>query len=247
MEEPAGGGMRTPAGGEGGRVRGPAEGESVRPAGVRTRDGTGQREPRGAGRRLPLSPSRSRALARESNAAGAAQLFHAEPPCSTSGRAEEGEREPRRDHAFHEGQGGGRPRRPAPGNEVSSAPADEEMVLDELVRAAEVEVGTVHELERFGIISPRVVGGTPYYSRDAAIIAQLARAFARHGVEARHLRAYKGAAEREAGMVQQVIMPLIRQRNPEARRAAAEAVQELSHLGGELRAALLRSALTDLR
>ena len=74
----------------------------------------------------------------------------------------------------------------------------------------------------------------------------MASAFARHGVEARHLRAYKGAADREAGLVEQVIMPLIRQRNPEARQAAAQAVEELSHLGGELRAALLRSALADL-
>jgi hypothetical protein len=66
-------------------------------------------------------------------------------------------------------------------------------------------------------------------------------------VEARHLRAYKGAAEREAGLVQQVIMPLLRQRNPQAREAAAQAVDELSELGGELRAALLRAALADLR
>jgi len=60
------------------------------------------------------------------------------------------------------------------------------------------------------------------------VIARLASAFARHGVEARHLRAYKGAAEREAGLVQQVIMPLLRQRNPQAREAAAHAVDELS-------------------
>jgi hypothetical protein len=110
-----------------------------------------------------------------------------------------------------------------------------------------VEIETVRDLERYGLVVPRVVGGVAYYSRDAAVIARLASAFANHGVEARHLRAYKGAAEREAGLVQQVIMPLIRQRNPEARLAAAEAIDELSTLGGELRAALLRSALADLR
>jgi hypothetical protein len=42
-------------------------------------------------------------------------------------------------------------------------------------------------------------------------------------------------------------MPLLRQRNPQAREAAAHAVDELSELGGELRAALLRAALADLR
>lgn len=122
-----------------------------------------------------------------------------------------------------------------------------ELTLEELVSAAGVDVETVRDLERYGLIVPRFIGGAPYYSREAALIAGLAAAFARHGVEARHLRAYKGAAEREAGMVQQVVMPLIRQRNPEARRAAAQAVEELSSLGAELRAVLLGEALADVR
>ncbi len=127
------------------------------------------------------------------------------------------------------------------------APADDELALAELVDEAGVDVETVRDLEQYGLIAPRVIGGAPYYTREAAVIARLAWAFARHGVEARHLRAYKGAAEREAGLVQQVIMPLLRQRNPQAREAAAHAVDELSELGGELRAALLRAALADLR
>jgi DNA-binding transcriptional MerR regulator len=123
----------------------------------------------------------------------------------------------------------------------------DELALEELLNTTGIDAEIVRDLERYGLIAPRVVSGTSYYTQDAAKIAQLASAFARHGVEARHLKAYKGAAEREAGMVQQVIMPLIRQRNPEARVAAAQAVEELSDLGGELRAALLRSALSDLR
>ncbi len=130
--------------------------------------------------------------------------------------------------------------------EVGPVPAEDDLALEELLNEADVGLETVRDLERFGLVTPRVIGGIPYYSHDAAVIARLASAFARHGVEARHLRAYKGAAEREAGLVQQVIMPLIRQRNPEARLAAAHAVEELSSLGGELRAALLRSALSDL-
>jgi len=124
---------------------------------------------------------------------------------------------------------------------------DDKLTLEELVTLAGVDVETVRDLERFGLVSPRMVAGSPYYPREAATIAHLAASFSRHGVEARHLRAYKGAAEREAGLVQQVIMPLIRQRNPEARAQAAQAAEELSRLGGELRAALLRSALSDLR
>jgi DNA-binding transcriptional MerR regulator len=126
-------------------------------------------------------------------------------------------------------------------------PHDDELALAELVDEAGVDVDTVRDLEHYGLITPRVIGGAPYYTREAVVIARLAWSFARHGVEARHLRAYKGAAEREAGLVQQVIMPLLRQRNPQAREAAAHAVDELSELGGELRAALLRAALADLR
>lgn len=125
-------------------------------------------------------------------------------------------------------------------------PVDEDLSLEELLQRAEVDAETVRDLEHYGLVNPKMIGGAPYYNADAAIIARLAGAFARHGVEARHLRAYKGAAEREAGLVQQVIMPLIRQRNPQARQAAGEAVEELSRLGGELRAVLLRSALSDL-
>jgi len=130
---------------------------------------------------------------------------------------------------------------------MGAVPDEDELALEELVSMAGVDAETVRDLERYGLISPRVVAGTSYYSQDAAEIARLASAFARHGVEARHLRAYKGAADREAGIVQQVIMPLIRQRNPEARLAASQAADELSDLGGDLRAALLRAALSDLR
>ena len=130
--------------------------------------------------------------------------------------------------------------------DMKAVPEEDELALEDLVQEGGVDVETVRDLERYGLISPRVIGGASYYTRDAAVIVQLAWAFARHGVEARHLRAYKGAAEREAGLVQQVIMPLIRQRNPEARQTALQTVEELSQLGGELRAALLRSALADL-
>jgi DNA-binding transcriptional MerR regulator len=142
--------------------------------------------------------------------------------------------------------GSGRQRRAELAGEARRGADEHELTLDELLEEAGVEIEVVRELEGFGLISPKVIGGSHYYTPDAAIVARLASSFARHGVEARHLRAYKGAADREAGLVEQVIMPLIRQRNPEARQAAAQAVEELSHLGGELRAALLRSALANL-
>jgi uncharacterized protein (DUF2336 family) len=77
------------------------------------------------------------------------------------------------------------------------------------------------------------------------VVAGLAAEFLRFGVEARHLRMYKTAAEREAGFFEQVVMPLLKQRNPEARQQAAHTLSELSRLGAGLRTAMLRVALRD--
>ena len=58
----------------------------------------------------------------------------------------------------------------------------------------------VDELQQFGLISARtVVGGTQYFDATALAVARAAAGFARHGVEARHLRAWRNAADREAG------------------------------------------------
>ena len=74
-------------------------------------------------------------------------------------------------------------------------------------------------------------------------MARAAAGFSRHGVEARHLRAWRNSADREAGLFEQVIMPLLRQRNPEARRQAADTLAELTSLGGDLRKALIDQAV----
>ena len=78
------------------------------------------------------------------------------------------------------------------------------------------------------------------------LVANLGAAFLRYGVEARHLRLYKNAAEREAGFIEQVVTPLLKQRNPQSRRQAIETMSDLTRLGHELRAALIRQALRDL-
>ena len=93
---------------------------------------------------------------------------------------------------------------------------------------------------------PRTVAGVEYFDEEALAVATLAAQFARFGIEPRHLRLYKNAADREAGFVEQIVLPLVRQRNPEARARAHETADELARLGQQLRGALLRRALTDL-
>jgi hypothetical protein len=92
-----------------------------------------------------------------------------------------------------------------------------------------------------------VVAGTPYFDETALAVARAAAGFATHGVEARHLRSWRNAADREAGIFEQIVMPLLRQRNPQARRQALDTLTELARLGSDLRAALIDRALREIR
>jgi DNA-binding transcriptional MerR regulator len=117
------------------------------------------------------------------------------------------------------------------------------MTLMELATATGLGEDELTELEKFGLLAPRRVGSSVYYDEDALLVANLAAGFMRYGVEARHLRMYKVAAEREASFFEQVVMPMLKQRNPQARRQAGETLADLSKLGQSLRAAMLRHAL----
>ena len=141
----------------------------------------------------------------------------------------------------------GRPGEPQPSPEAPAAaslpPTGVSLSLAEMVGATGVTEDDIRDLERFGLISGRKMSSTVYYDEDALAVVQLAAGFMKYGVEARHLRMYKTAGEREAGFFEQVVMPMLKQRNPEARRQAIEVLEELSRLGQALRAAMLTQAL----
>jgi len=137
------------------------------------------------------------------------------------------------------------PRRRNPAPLLEPGPSAMSMTLDELTAATGLSARDVGDLERFGMIASRSLGTTTYYDDDAVLVAQLAASFRSHGVEARHLRMYKVAAEREAGVFEQLLTPLARKRSPTARRQSAELVNELAALGDGLRAAMLRQLLRE--
>jgi hypothetical protein len=89
------------------------------------------------------------------------------------------------------------------------------------------------------------VGDATYYDADALVVAQTAAGFLEHGIEARHMRTYKVAIDRESGLFEQIVLPLLKQRNPEARQRARETVTELIRLGQQMRGVLLHQALRD--
>jgi DNA-binding transcriptional MerR regulator len=118
--------------------------------------------------------------------------------------------------------------------------------VDELAAACGLEVVAIRELEEYGLVTATKVAGLEYFDEEALAVANLAGQFARFGIEPRHLRLYKNAADREAGFVEQIVIPLVRQRNPDARARAQGTADELTRLGQQLRGSLLRSALADL-
>ena len=74
------------------------------------------------------------------------------------------------------------------------------MTIEELAEASGLDVRAVQQLESYGLVSGRAVGGVPTTKRTPSYWPALAAGFASYGVEARHLRLHKHAAEREAGL-----------------------------------------------
>jgi DNA-binding transcriptional MerR regulator len=130
---------------------------------------------------------------------------------------------------------------------AAAPPSDAQFTRDELCRAAGATVEQLLELESFGLVSARGSGERgAWYGGDDLVLLRLARELADYGLEARHLRMYKLFAEREAALFEQVVAPLVRQRNPEARTRARDTIEALAQLGGRMRDLALRSAVHGL-
>ncbi len=126
-----------------------------------------------------------------------------------------------------------------------AGPTSLALSVEELLAATGLSPGDLEALESYGLIESRSIGPATYYDGEALIVAKLAAGFAVFGVEARHLRMYKIAAQREASMFEQVIMPLVRQRNPASAREARAQLTEMAKMGARMRGAMIRLALRD--
>ena len=112
----------------------------------------------------------------------------------------------------------------------------------ELCSRAGVSEEMLADLEQHGLIAPRPGG---VFDADALAVAEIAGLLAGYGIEARHLRPYKVAADREAGLFAQIVAPLLRQQAPGREARAHAAMHELMLLSQRLHLALLRSGLND--
>ncbi|OIJ84642.1 MerR family transcriptional regulator [Streptomyces colonosanans] len=120
------------------------------------------------------------------------------------------------------------------------APTVARIDRDQLLGAVEIGEEQLKEWESYGLVVP-LPDGT--YDAEAVTVATLVAELGRHGIEPRHLRVMKAAADREAGLVDQIVAPLRRHRNPQTRAHAEARTQELAGLAVKLHAALVRSAL----
>ncbi|GLF95755.1 transcriptional regulator FtsR [Streptomyces yaizuensis] len=110
----------------------------------------------------------------------------------------------------------------------------------ELLEAAGVSEAELVEWESYGLLVQDAAGA---FDAEAVTVARLVADLGGFGLEPRHLRAMKAAAEREAGLVEQVVAPLRRHRNPQTRAHAEATAKELAALSVRLHAALVQTAL----
>jgi DNA-binding transcriptional MerR regulator len=113
--------------------------------------------------------------------------------------------------------------------------------LRELAHASGLDTTTVQALIDAGLIED----GEPFDGASLRI-ARLAAELIRRGLEPRHLRAHRLSADREVSFVEQLVAPMLRQRNPESRRMAAGQAAELVQLGAQLHALLVEERLARL-
>jgi DNA-binding transcriptional MerR regulator len=121
---------------------------------------------------------------------------------------------------------------------------EEEIDMTELCERAGVTPDFARQLEEFSLLAPRIEGGERVYGESDADIALACARIARHGIDARHLRAFRTAAGRQSALLEQVVAPALRSRNAERRAAALEDLETLAAVAQELAQLLL---LRDLR
>ena len=116
--------------------------------------------------------------------------------------------------------------------------------LEDVLADTRADRSLVNELEEFGVINGEVRDGTRYYDETEREIVRSVRELARYGVGGRNLRVFRSSVDREASLLQQILAPALRSRNPERRKEAVEALENLAAVSTHLKHLLL---VRDLR
>jgi DNA-binding transcriptional MerR regulator len=116
--------------------------------------------------------------------------------------------------------------------------------LEDVCEETAAEPGLVRELVEFGVIKGEQRGGVKYFDETEREIVRAVAELARYGVGGRNLRVFRSSADREAQLLQSILAPALRSRNPERRKEAIEALENLASVTTHLKHLLL---IRDLR
>jgi DNA-binding transcriptional MerR regulator len=123
---------------------------------------------------------------------------------------------------------------------------EEELDLGELCERAGISPEVARELEDYGLLAPRLESGEKLYGEGDADIAHLCGKLAAYGISPRHLRTFRTAADREAGLLHALVAPGLRSRNPDRRQAGLRDLQTLAEAAEELARLLFWRDLREL-
>jgi DNA-binding transcriptional MerR regulator len=112
----------------------------------------------------------------------------------------------------------------------------------QLLETAGIDEARLRQLETYGLVESQ--GGSHPYDTEAVMVAKIAGELAYYGLEPRHLRSFKTAADREVSLIEQVVAPLVRGRDSESAGRAGDTAREIAALSVKLHAALVRGGLS---
>jgi len=116
--------------------------------------------------------------------------------------------------------------------------------MEDVLEDTKAEDKLVRELEEYGVVKGEMRGGARYFDETEREIIAAGAELARYGVGGRNLRVFRTSADREANLLQQILAPALRSRNPQRRKEAVEALEDLAAVATHLKHLLL---VRDLR
>ena len=116
--------------------------------------------------------------------------------------------------------------------------------LEDMLEETNADAKLVRELEEYGVVKGEMRGGVRYFDETEREIVSAVSELARYGVGGRNLRVFRSSADREASLLQQILAPALRSRNPQRRKDAVDALENLAAVTTHLKHLLL---VRDLR
>jgi DNA-binding transcriptional MerR regulator len=114
---------------------------------------------------------------------------------------------------------------------------------EDLLSRSGIDDALLNELVKGGIVKPGAAG---FFDDHAVVIAQCAKALAEYGVEPRHLRAFRSAADRQSDLIAQIAGPVVKAGKAGARDRADDLAREVAALAITLHTSLIKSAVRDV-